>query len=236
MGIRASLLFVFLFSLVARQSAFAQGRDEKVRTDRQTVEADGYWIYNDLGRGLAEARKTGKPLLVAIRCIPCEACAQLDSRIVSRDPAVRKLMDRFVCVRLVHANGLDLSLFQYDYDQSFVAFFLNADKTIYGRFGTRSHQTESHRDVSVEGFAKALSGALALHADYPANRDQLKGKRGSDAAVATPEQFPSLRGKYGASLDYEGKVAQSCIHCHQVGAKSFPKRSSTPIHSRKRLV
>jgi S1-C subfamily serine protease len=26
-----------------------------------------------------------------------------------------------------------------------------------------------------------------------------------------------LKGKYGSKLDYEGKVVQSCIHCHQVG-------------------
>ena len=36
------------------------------------------------------------------------------------------------------AYGLDLSLFQFDYDQSFAAFLMNADKPIYGRFGTRS--------------------------------------------------------------------------------------------------
>ena len=34
--------------------------------------------------------------------------------------------------------------------------------------------------------------------------------------MATPEQFPRLKA-YGSELDYEGKVAASCIHCHQVG-------------------
>src|SRR5258707_729896 len=104
------------------------------------------------------------------RCIPCEACAQLDSRIVERDPVVSKLLDQFVCVRIVQANGLDLSLFQYDYDQSLAAFFLNADGTIYGRYGTRSHETESERDVSVDGFTRALEGALELHRQFPANK------------------------------------------------------------------
>jgi hypothetical protein len=27
------------------------------------------WIYNDLDRGFAEAKKTGKPLLVVLRCV-----------------------------------------------------------------------------------------------------------------------------------------------------------------------
>ena len=79
-------------------AASGQEREKKVRSDRQTVEEQGYWIYNDLPKGFDEAKKTGKPLLVAIRCIPCEACAQLDAQVVSRDPAVRKLLDEFVCV------------------------------------------------------------------------------------------------------------------------------------------
>ena len=36
----------------------------------QDLEVKGDWIYNDLQAGLAEARKTGKPLLVVIRCVP----------------------------------------------------------------------------------------------------------------------------------------------------------------------
>ncbi len=31
------------------------------------TEVRGAWIYNDLGAGFAEARKTGKPLLVVFR-------------------------------------------------------------------------------------------------------------------------------------------------------------------------
>ena len=64
-------------------------------------------------------------------------------------------------VRLISANGLDLSLFQFDTDQSFAVFLLNADGTIYGRFGTRSDQTLWTDDVSIEGLGKALEGALA---------------------------------------------------------------------------
>jgi hypothetical protein len=202
---------------VAATGAIAQEREKKVRSDRQTVEEAGFWVYNDLPRGIAEAGKSGKPLLVTIRCIPCEACAQLDTRIVDRDPVVTKLLDQFVCVRIVQANGLDLSLFQYDYDQSLAAFFLNADGTIYGRYGTRSHETESERDVSVEGFARALEGALELHRQFPANKPVLRAKRGPAPLFSVPEEFPSLTGPYTAALDYKGNVVKSCIHCHQVG-------------------
>lgn len=209
----------------------AQEREIKVRGDKKRVESDGYWIYNDLPRGSDEAKKSGKPLLVVFRCVPCEACAQLDEQVVERDPGVRELLDKFVCVRIVHANGMDLSQFQFDYDQSWAAFFLNADMTIYGRYGTRSHQTESKEDVSLEGFSKALSGALELHGQFPKNKAALLAKRGPDSDVKVPEQFPSFKGKYGPKLDYEGKVVQSCIHCHQVGEalRLVARSSEKPI-------
>jgi serine protease Do len=206
---------VFLF--LAAAPLYAQDRETKVRSDRENVETDGYWIYNNLKVGYGDAKESGKPLLVVFRCIPCEACAQLDSEVVERDEKVRALLDQFVCVRVVHANGLDLSRFQFDYDQSWAAFMLNADGTIYGRYGTRSHQTESENDVSLQGFAKALEKALELHGDYPAVKKSLAAKTGAKAPFESPEEMPSLAGKYTSKLDWEGKVVGSCIHCHQVG-------------------
>lgn len=203
--------------IAAVLAAAPDERTKAILNDRESVEGDGYWIYNDLPRAIAQARDEGKPLVVVLRCVPCAACAQLDADIVRRDPVVQSLLDQFVCVRIINTNGLDLSLFQYDYDQSFAAFFLNADQTIYGRYGTRSHETESARDVSVEGFARALEGALELHRDYRKNRAALADKRGPAPVVKTPEQFASLKERYGPRLAAEGNVAASCIHCHQVG-------------------
>lgn len=195
--------------------AAAQDRATKVRGDRERVAADERWIYNDLPRGIEEARESSKPLLVVFRCIPCEACSRFDEMVVLRDERIQTLMDRFVCVRIVQANGLDLDLFQFDYDQSFHAFLMNAEGAIYGRFGTRSEHRDEFRDMTMEGFAEALEGALALHGDYPANRELLAAKRGQPRDIKTPEEFPSL-GEYGPALDYEGDVVRSCVHCHQV--------------------
>jgi hypothetical protein len=192
-------------------------REQKVRADRQKVEADGFWIYGDLPRGFAEAKKTGRPLLVVFRCIPCEECVKLDDDLVNQDKRVRPLLEKFVRVRVVSTNGLDLSLFQFDYDQSFAAFFLNADGTVYGRFGTRSHRTSWSDDVSIEGLARALQGALELHEQYPKNRADLAGKRGPAPDFPSPEKYPLLKDRYGPRLNYEGQVVPSCIHCHQVG-------------------
>ena len=195
----------------------AQSREEKVRRDRKQVEAEGRWIYNDFAAARDEARRSGKPILAVLRCIPCEECVKLDEEVIRQDPLVKKHLDRFVRVRLVSTNGLDLSLFQFDTDQSFAVFFLEADGTVLGRFGTRSHRTEWRGDVSVEGLAEAMQKALTLHAAYPANKPALAGKTGPQPEFASPEKMPPLAGKFGPSLDYQGNVVKSCIHCHQIG-------------------
>jgi hypothetical protein len=142
------------------------------------------------------------------------ACSGFDGQVVRYDPQLEDLMARFVCVRLVQANALDLSLFQFDYDLTFAAFFLNADRTVYGRFGSRSHH-EAERDISLAGLRKALAAALELHQGYPANRAELKGKQPQPVQFKTPEDYPSLAGKYAPTLNYGPNVAASCVHCHQ---------------------
>ena len=124
-------------------------------------------------------------------------------------------MNEFVCVRLIQGNGLDLTLFQFDYDLTFAAFFLNADRTLYGRYGTRSSLKEAEVDMSMPGFREALSAALKLHRGYPDNREALAGKQALEPRFKVPEEFPALR-EFKLKLDYEKKEFNGCIHCHQV--------------------
>lgn len=126
-------------------------------------------------------------------------------------------MDQFVRVRLIQCNSIDLNLFHFDYDLTFAAFFMNADKTLYGRYGTRSSQKEAERDISIEGFSKAMQKALQLHKAYPSNKDALAGKVAPFSQFDIPQAFPHLEGRFQPWLDFEGKVAASCIHCHMVG-------------------
>jgi serine protease Do len=212
--VRAILVGV-CFGAVLLNHAAAQDRETKVRGDRDALKDSDIWVYNDFDRGLAEAKRTGKPLLVVLRCIPCEACSEFDKALLKEENEVRDYLDEFVCVRIVQGNGLDLSLFQFDYDQSFHAFFLNADKTIYGRYGTRSARPE-HEDMTIKGLRQAMVRVLDIHRNYPANKEQIAGKQSKKSEFSVPEEMPDLKGKYGAKLDYAGKVVQSCIHCHQI--------------------
>ncbi len=205
-------------ALLAAPCLVADGdRETRVRDDRKDITAGGRWIYNDLDAGFAQAKATGRPLLVVFRCIPCDACRGFDEQIAALDERVSDLLGRFVRVRVPQANGLDLSLFQLDFDLSFFAVFLNADRTIYGRFGSRSTQKDKTGRVSIGAFREALETVLDLHAHYPANQGSLRAKRSRQKlAYAVPEDYPQLAGRYKAVLDYGGDVVKSCIHCHQI--------------------
>lgn len=191
-------------------------REGAVRSDRAAHESDPRWIYNSVAQGLAEAQKTGKPLLVALRCVPCLACSAIDAQVLLKQSELSSLLDQFVCVRVINANALDLSIFQFDYDLSFSLIFLNADKTVYGRFGSWTHQKNA-QEAATAGLKRALESALELHHGYPANRDSLRQKQALPLPYATPVDIPELSGKYSLELNWDKKVVPSCIHCHQIG-------------------
>jgi serine protease Do len=228
---RTLLMTVGAFSLVLCMVS-SQTREEKVRADKAKVEAGGYWIYNDLPRAFTEAKLTGKPIIAVLRCIPCVECVKLDDDLIDADARMKPLLAQFVRVRIISTNGLDLSLFQFDTDQSFAVFLLSADGTILGRFGTRSHRTVWTDDVSVDGLEKALKAALVWNSHLDRNRAGLAGKRGPAPEFATPEEIPGLRNRFKSTLDYQGKVAQSCIHCHMIGDAvrelAFSRREKLP--------
>lgn len=131
---------------------------------------------------------------------------------VRPNPDLNGLEQQFVLVRLVQMNGLDLSLFQFDYDQTLAALFLNADGTIYGRYGTRAGKgADSATHVSVPSFRKAMERALALHRGYPGNKATLTAKRGPAPEYPTARALPGLENQPVRTAEKKG-----CIHCHQM--------------------
>lgn len=197
------------------QAATVKDREGAVRGDRAAMEHDARWIYNDVDRGFAEAKRTGKPLLVVLRCVPCLSCVGLDAEVL-KEPSLSPLLDQFVCVRVINANALDLRRFQFDYDLSFSTLIFNGDGTLYGRYGSWTHQADPDARETV-GYRRALEAALQLHRGYPKNRDSLVAKQGGPVTYSTPVEFPALAARYGRELNWGGNVVQSCVHCHQVG-------------------
>lgn len=142
------------------------------------------------------------------------ACKGLDEQVVRQDSELEKLQREFVCVRVVQMKGIDLGLFQFDYDQTWAVFFMNSGRTIYGRYGTRANnKANAATHISLAGFKKAIRRALDLHRGYPANRSELIGKTGPRPDYPVAEKIPTLAGKA------EGPTTpKNCIHCHMVTA------------------
>ena len=46
------------------------GDKEKLREAMGDHALVGTWIYDDLDAGVAEARRSGRPLMVVLRCVP----------------------------------------------------------------------------------------------------------------------------------------------------------------------
>jgi hypothetical protein len=63
--VRRQTLLALALALLFGAAAPAQ----TVRQALKDLDPDQLWIYNDLEKGFAEAKKSGKPLLVAFRCV-----------------------------------------------------------------------------------------------------------------------------------------------------------------------
>ncbi len=176
------------------------------------VDIAPHWIYDDLPKAKALAKSTGKPLLIVLRYVPCPPGKTLDKAVNQPDAALKALEDQFVCVRIVQTNGLDLALFQIDFDNSWSAMFMNADGAIYGRFGTRTATgPQSDWFHNVPAFTKTMERALEVHKGYPGNKASLADKVGKAPDYPAPERIPGLTDKGSKAT-----TRQNCIHCHMV--------------------
>ncbi len=218
-----------VLSSISSFAAAVQDREGAVRGDKAAMENDKRWIYNDWERGFEQAKWSHKPLLVVLRCVPCLSCAGIDASVLT-EPTLAPLLDQFVCVRLINANTLDLSLFQVDYDLSLSAVIFNGDGTVYGRYGSWKHQKDP-KEKDASSFKHALEAALAIHKNYPVNKAALAGKQGAAMPFKTSTEIPELASKYKRELDWQGKVVPSCVHCHQVGdaVRSYYRAARKPL-------
>ena len=205
------LLFVAA-ALAIGQAGLAQNQLLEVLKDENARGAE-FWIYNDLAAARAEARRTNKPLFVTFRCVPCTACKGFDAEVTKNNQRIIRLAQKkFVAVRQVEMKGVDLSQFQFDYDLNWAAMFLNADGTVYARYGTQSAEGPDAYN-SIESLEKTMRRVLALHGGYPANKAALAGKLGKPKPYKTALEMPGM--KHRSKLA-GGTARNNCVHCHNI--------------------
>jgi hypothetical protein len=207
-----SLPLLAVAALALGQAGVAQTKLLDVLQDENARDAD-LWIYNDLAAARAEAKHTDKPLFVTFRCVPCADCKGFDAEVAKNNQRIKHLtQEAFVAVRQVEMKGVDLSQFQFDYDLNWAAMFINADGTVYARYGTQSAKGADAYN-SIESLEKTMRRVLALHKNYPANKATLAGKLGRPKPYKTALQMPGM--KHRSKL--AGSTARNnCVHCHNI--------------------
>jgi hypothetical protein len=109
----------------------------------------------------------------------------------------------YVPVRVVNMAGVDLNVFTFDYDLTFAVLLMNADGTIYHRYGTRDHTSGTSR-LSVASLVALLKGTLTDHAQY-----QRRPQPPAPRPERSIEDIPSMARKLQ-------KKKVDCFHCHMV--------------------
>ena len=128
-------------------------------------------------------------------------------------------------------NGVDLARFEFDYDTTWQAFFLDADLNVYSRYGGRDEESADGRHsresllttmrevLEVHERRKAGEGLVSREAPGeghplsgapPGNREAGRRKSTDDlhpspGKPTTPEDIPLLK-----------RGHQGCVHCHQI--------------------
>ena len=97
-------------------------------------------------------------------------------------------------------RGVDLGVFDFDYDLTWAGFFLNGAETVLGRYGGRDG-ANAEKHLSLPGLKNAMRAALVKHRAAPGAKSEPR-----NLDIRTAERYPAAsRLKKGA-----------CIHCHQV--------------------
>jgi serine protease Do len=103
-------------------------------------------------------------------------------------------------LRITNMRGVDINVFDFDYDLTWAALFMNGHETILGRYGGRDEKSPTDY-LTLAGLKHSLRAALLEH-----RRDPTWKSRPGDTPPRTVEQYPAAK----------GLKADACIHCHQV--------------------
>jgi hypothetical protein len=111
----------------------------------------------------------------------------------------------YVAARVTNMSGVDLDVFDFDRSLTFAALIMNADGTVYHRYGSGDGRDSSAK-VSETSFLKLLRGALESHAAYEKGPTPVLGRK-----KRTIEDLAPMQRRFAA-----GRKRSECVHCHTV--------------------
>lgn len=121
----------------------------------------------------------------------------------------------FVCVRVVDMKGVDLNVYDFDWDLTWYAFFMTPAETELARFGARDDASATSF-LSLDSLKTAMDRAL----------EQFKAwKPGPEPG--RPARRPDTPEGRGIKADKQG-----CIHCHMIRTNDWQARQAKNKWSR----
>ncbi|MCG8600862.1 MAG: thioredoxin family protein [Verrucomicrobiales bacterium] len=172
--------------------------------------------HTDYDDALAEARRTGKPVFLEFRCVPCVNGREFDAKVYYTPPESKrgKLMSRFVLARINTMTGVDLARFDRDWHNSLYYFIINAEEEIYLRYGGRDGSA-ADAYLDCNSLELALEAGLHEHAKY--GKGEMAKK---DASVPQDPVFPRDYGMIRTEVIGKGR----CTECHLIADYSMQEK------------
>jgi hypothetical protein len=112
----------------------------------------------------------------------------------------------FICVRIQSMNEVNISLFQFERDLTWMAFFMDANDHFYARYGGRDISSPE-KYLSRESLLHTMREVLKLHAHKAVQTSRYEP---DGEPRRTPEQIPPMRAMMARRKE------NKCIHCHDV--------------------
>jgi predicted metalloprotease with PDZ domain len=121
-------------------------------------------------------------------------------------------------------NGVNLNLFPFEYDLTWMAFFMDADDRVYARYGGREDgDAESH--LTKASLVKVMREVLRRHRGGTADAAR---REAPDLPVRTPEDIATLPRMMA-------RRKEKCIHCHDVKVAELRHRQDLGTFAREQI-
>ncbi len=111
-------------------------------------------------------------------------------------------------------NGVDLARFEFDYDTTWQAFFLDSHLRVYSRYGGRDEHSADGRQ-SIESLLTTMREVLEVHERRQA-RAEPPPREGRDEGGDTDFHPPPGKRNTPEDIPLLARSHQGCVHCHQV--------------------
>jgi serine protease Do len=128
---------------------------------------------------------------------------------VRGDKDIIELSKEFVLLRFTMMRDVNIGLFAYDFDMTWMSFFLDADGHIYTRYGSRDSASSDGR-ITAAGLLHTMREVLALH------RLELAQPRppAELPRAMKPRDIPAFNRLYGGS----------CGRCHMLNEAKWEQQ------------